>query len=429
MELSEHDLDRWNELAHRESDPRLTHALEAGAGDGKVVQQLSGGPELLTAYLRGPGTLFTHIEHALLTAALDARRLGHYAPLPAALLADAADGTLAPRHRSPDPAWANQALHALSTGARTDGTRIDIRNTLTALTALRTRSGTPATYEPADYLDQHTRTLRADQIGSASLWEALTTHTTEPDDLQRLSYSATEYDLKKQAVQLGRRAVLTGASHTPALLMRKIRGPLDPHHHAAHWIATHADLKDPYGVAMLLDALREAGASQAATVLLNRDPATHTDLTEPYGVSNLLRALRAAGADPAVESLATRAVTQADITDSLTVAWLLQALREAGASQAVTALLNRDPATHTDLTNPGNVEQLLRELQRVDADQAAERVANRAAVQADLTDPFDVARLLRALRKTGADQAVTALLNRDPATHTNLTRHLIWAVR
>ncbi|MGW9498910.1 hypothetical protein ACWG5P_31870 [Streptomyces prasinus] len=117
--------------------PAADPGMEGGAGDGKVVQHLSGGPELLAAYLVGPGAHFTRVEHTLLTAALDARRLGHHGSLSAALLVEAADGALHPRHHSPDPAWAEPVLQALATGERSDGTRADIRRTLTALTALR----------------------------------------------------------------------------------------------------------------------------------------------------------------------------------------------------------------------------------------------------------------------------------------------------
>lgn len=93
------DLVKWERFSSQDS--RLGRALSAGRSDGWVVQHLSGGPDLVTAYLAGPGGPFDHGEHALLTAALDARRLGHRGPLDERLLADAGrmSGAAAPRHR------------------------------------------------------------------------------------------------------------------------------------------------------------------------------------------------------------------------------------------------------------------------------------------------------------------------------------------
>ena len=110
------------------NDTRLRSAIAASGPDGDAIQHLTGGPELLHAYTRGG--LFTPVEHALVTAALDARRLGHQQPIPAALLAAAADGDPSPRKRPGHADWATSALTDLATGTRTDGTRTDIRNTL-----------------------------------------------------------------------------------------------------------------------------------------------------------------------------------------------------------------------------------------------------------------------------------------------------------
>ena len=71
--------------------------------------------------------------------------------------------------------------------------------------------------------------------------------------------------------------------------------------------AGHASLDDPGAVARLLQALGEAGASDAVTALLARDPAAHASLDDPGGVAYLLGALGAAGASDAVTALATRA--------------------------------------------------------------------------------------------------------------------------
>ena len=43
-----------------------------------------------------------------------------------------------------------------------------------------------AGYQVADYLDQHGRRTRQDQLGPASLWDALTAHAASVGDLTRL---------------------------------------------------------------------------------------------------------------------------------------------------------------------------------------------------------------------------------------------------
>ncbi len=149
-ELSPEERDRWRKLAEHDGDNRLEYAERAGALDGRIVQHLSGGPELLDAYLSGPNDHFTRHEHALITAALDARRFGHTPPLPAALLAEAADGALAPHHRAAREGWASPTLDALTGGERPDGTRTDIRCTLTPLRARRGAAGSLPLYEPTD---------------------------------------------------------------------------------------------------------------------------------------------------------------------------------------------------------------------------------------------------------------------------------------
>ncbi|MFE3866391.1 hypothetical protein ACFXPT_39370 [Streptomyces goshikiensis] len=165
-----------------------------------MIQHLSGGPELLMAYLNG--TLFTPVEHALITTALECRRLGRNHPAPTQPLAEVADGYLTARKRPSEPGWATTALDYLTCGYRSDDSRnrTDIRHTLTALTRHVVRSGTPPTFEAADYLDQHARRDRQDELGPPALWSSLITHTTDPEDLHRLAQAAKAQGLIKSAV-------------------------------------------------------------------------------------------------------------------------------------------------------------------------------------------------------------------------------------
>ncbi|MFD8381201.1 hypothetical protein ACFV2X_22065 [Streptomyces sp. NPDC059679] len=464
--LAEDERARWRELADRQDDRRLAAALKAGAADGRVVQHLSGGPELLAAYQRGPGDPYTPVDHALITAALDARRLGHHAPIPAALLADAADGALTDRTRPGDPDWAEHALTALSTGERHDGTRTDIRRALTPLTALRSRGGTPAHYEPADYLDQHTRLLRVDQLGTPSLWQGLLDHTTDPADLARLADAAWERTLYRQAVLLGRKAVAAGAPGASATLLHRLATLDDPSvPRAARWIAAHTDLSSPKTVDSLLGRFRHAGAEEGVAVLLGRRPQDHLDLADPLHITFLLEELRETGAEEAVRTVVHRIVTEAPITDTVGATFLLEWLREAGEDKAAEAVA-RQVADHADLTDPHAAAGMLRSLARlgtgeaaavlarrivgrvdvaawataaavappvprripdqvdltewttaallgkamaVDAGRAVDTAASRVAAAAGLTRPRTAALLLKALRDAGADEATDAL--------------------
>ena len=133
-----------------DGDDRLLRAAAAGTADGRVIQQLTGGPELVRAY--HDGGLFSPREHALLTAALDIRRLGipsrckpHFSPPP------------------PRATWRRGTAPPTPTGAPRRSPRSPtapvptalgpIRHGLTALTTIRVQSGTEPSYLPADYLD------------------------------------------------------------------------------------------------------------------------------------------------------------------------------------------------------------------------------------------------------------------------------------
>ena len=70
--------------AQATADPRLAQAL-AHCEEGQVIQYLAGGPAQLERYRTAPAA-----AKALISAAIDARRLGHGPLLPASLLTSAA---------------------------------------------------------------------------------------------------------------------------------------------------------------------------------------------------------------------------------------------------------------------------------------------------------------------------------------------------
>ena len=119
---------------------------------------------------------------AVLTAALDAARLGARAPLSADLLRAAAPGycTSAQQAEAPDN-WFEQAL-AYATAK--------LHGAAAALSPAGAGMGQVAGYTVADYLLQHASRERRSARVPASTWDALLSHIRDPADAARLADSA-----------------------------------------------------------------------------------------------------------------------------------------------------------------------------------------------------------------------------------------------
>lgn len=223
-------------------DRRVEHALAAGAADGRVIQHLTAGPELLDAYLHGG--LFTQVERAVLTASVDARRLGHLTPIPAPVLAHGADGYLQPWQRPGDIAECETAVDALATGKRQDGTRADVRQALTALTAIRARTGGDPCYEPDNLLLQHVQDLRRGERVPAALWEALARYISNPQDRVRLARRAFDRGLYRLAVTLLEPAARAGDDVEAMNMLANVLGDTGHKEEADAWRCRASSLQD-----------------------------------------------------------------------------------------------------------------------------------------------------------------------------------------
>jgi hypothetical protein len=402
-------------------DPRLKAALDAGGAHGRVIQHLTGGPELLDAFSR-PHSLYRPVEHALIAAALDARRLGHQAPLPAALLADAADGYLLPDQRPGDPHWAADSLEAITTGRRPDHTRTDIRGTLTALTTFRTRSGqATASYEPDDYLDQNARRARQSELGPARLWDALVRHTVGADDLDRLAGSAERRGLYRHAALAYLKAVAAGSTSSVAPLLRLANESGRNGGAVPIWVAGHMKLDAPGAdITELLRTLRAAGETDAVTTLLGRAPARHIPLTVPENIAWLLHALDGPLAESAIAELMRRdLITDVPLEDARGLGSLIRELKEVRAEEQAAELARR-AALHVQTRHPGKVARLLYEFGQAGAEEAVDiLLARDPASGVSIDDPGDVAAFLRELAEVSRD-ATAHLLARDPGGHAAL---------
>jgi len=351
-------------------DPRL--ALAAKAGDGQVTQFLAGVPELMARYRNAPPA-----AAALITAAIDARRLGMGVAVPLAFLEAAAPGYLTDTDWDGlGEDWLERALAYTAAPARGIGG---------PLARIRPRAAggvTPApgpTYRLADYLEQHGRRARRSHFPPAGFWRAAARFAA-PGDLPALATAAEDRGLYRDAARLRKHAAAHGDTSAAAALVQwwHWRHPHSSDPNPARWAVAHAALDNPRDVVRLLGALRGAGADEQAAALAGR-AAARAALGDPLAVARLLERLRSMGADEEAATLADRAAARAALDNPGGVAQLLHALREAGASEQAAVLLARDPAARAALDNPEELCWLLGALRAAGADEQAATLADRAA--------------------------------------------------
>jgi hypothetical protein len=314
-------------------DPRLVQAAES-AEDRQVIQFLAGASVLLARYRNAPPG-----PRALISAAMDARRLGMGVALPLAFLEQTAPGYLTDAEWDElGDDWLEQAL------AYTAELCNGIRGPLTRIRPRPARSAGPAkptVHRLADYLEQQGRGDRRALIPPGDFWDAAVRFAA-PADLPALARAAETRGLLRDAARLRKHATAHGSPTEAAALVRNWPRPRAADPGPAQWAAAHAVLDDPAGVALLLGALREAGTEQQAAALAGR-AAAHAALDDPAGVALLVGALREAGAEQQAAALASRAAAHAVLDTPIGVAFLLGALRRAGAGQQAGTLVDRLP--------------------------------------------------------------------------------------
>ena len=404
--------------AHPYRDPRLAMAVAASGDDGEVIQHLTGGPELVEDYL--DGGLFNPVEHALITAALEARRLGHLRPLPSVLLAEAANGYLTSRQRPGQLDWASVALAAITSGVRADNTRTDVRKTLTALTEYRSRAGQPEPeYEPTPFLDQNTRAQRGNDLGTVELWDAMAEHSATAEDLYSIGNAAQVRGFFRYAAQMWYRAVSLGKSAAAGPLLRTLIWIKDEQLvNASDWIIDNTPLDQPRAADALIRALKQAGRSEAVASLALK-AAKQVTLENLRLVASLIKTLNRSGASDAVAVLTERVAEQGSVDSPRAIVDLLNLLMGLRFEKAVIKLAER-ASLGVPLDSSRGVGVLIRQMCSVGADDAAVRLRERVARNIPLNNSRGIASLLREFRGARASHALTILLSRDLASEVSL---------
>ncbi|MFG2267324.1 hypothetical protein [Streptomyces sp. NPDC048720] len=189
-------------------DPRIAAAVRAAGPGHRVLQHLTGGPELVRRWEMGPDQWFTAPEHAVLTAAVEARRLGHASAVPARLLMETAAGFMGSTARATaGQEWFPAAIGALTKPGRGPAPLIAER--------YEPGVGDPDSYRPDDYLEQHIRRVRAHRAPPAEFWTSARWARTA-DDLYAFGRSAERRRRYGCAAAMYENAVQQGHSRARA---------------------------------------------------------------------------------------------------------------------------------------------------------------------------------------------------------------------
>ncbi|MFJ3892066.1 hypothetical protein [Streptomyces sp. NPDC090083] len=239
-------------------DWRLAEAVRR-AGDGRIVQYLSGAFALMERYTTAPAP-----ARAVIHAAMDARRIGCSGALPRTLLELAAVGYLTDDEWSAlREGWFEQTLSVLQQPCR-GATR--------PLSLVRPRPGQAVHVEPhfrlADYLDHHGRASRTTAAAAASLWSALPEHAAA-NDLAGLAWEARNRGLFRCSFQLHLRADAAGIEDT-AWLGGDVMERAEQHEEALRWYQRAVEARDEEAYAYLVDLSEALGRKDDAVDQLTR---------------------------------------------------------------------------------------------------------------------------------------------------------------
>lgn len=252
--FGEQDLEQARRLAA--NDPRLAVALTTHHGHG-VTQVLAGGPDLIDRWHNAPDSY----GRAVITAAIDARRLGYLSAMPAEMLQAVAVAYLGgPQRAAAPPDWFGAALAYACE---------PVKGAIAPLTATSRAIGQVDGYLLADYLDQHGRTARCGEPVADSLWTALAAHARLGADLSRLGTAAANRGRYQHACTLWAAARQNG-DMSMAMSLRYLLSRAGHHAEAEQVLWQAAEAGDQEGLARLAALLRREERHRELEQLLRR---------------------------------------------------------------------------------------------------------------------------------------------------------------
>jgi hypothetical protein len=238
-------------------DPRLLEAATR-AEDGELTQYLAGAPALLQRYDTAPPG-----PKALLTAAMDLRRLGHGPTIPIGLLE-----VIAPLYLT-DRQWRQVCRTAEWFNTAAAYAEEPCHGAHSPLARVLPRPGQTAPDQPhyrlADYLEQTGRRRRRREILPFAVWPAIVSTTLNPSDAARLGHSADNRQLYCFATPLLGVAAKAGDINVARRLADLLVGRSD-----VRGLQGRADAGDTYAAERLIDLLAKQGDPDTLRIRANR---------------------------------------------------------------------------------------------------------------------------------------------------------------
>jgi thioredoxin-like negative regulator of GroEL len=328
-----------------DTDRRIRMALDSP--DAGFTQVLAAGPELVRRWETAPDPY----GRAVITAALDARRVGATAPVSREFLEAAAAGYLTTREQATAPAtWLDRALD-YATGPLHGATAV--------LSPVAAGMGRISGYTVADYLHQHALRTRRTTPLTDQAWQALVDHH-HPHDTLRLADNAARRGRPAHALALYQHAANTGNESAAIRLVQLLA-----EHGRVDELRARADAGDEYAADWLADLLTEQGRIDEALSMLRARADTGdssaarrlADLLAKQGHVDELRARADPGDGFTVHRLADLLIKHGHIEEALT---LLRTRADIGRADAAERLADL-------LAKHGHVDEALSML-RAEAD-------------------------------------------------------------